>query len=61
MQNKANEDATRLHGLEKKMAVLAIKMSVCSKNWIQTKDKVETLRQEKLFLTQEKSQLEGIF
>jgi len=59
MENKANEDNARLHELEKKIAVLADYNGRLQQDLMQTQDKVEILRQEKLFLIQEKSQMEG--
>lgn len=59
MESKASKDVAQLHELEKKIAVLADQNERLQQDLAQTQDKVETLQQEKLFLVQEKSQMEG--
>ena len=59
LQNEINEAVTQCRELEKKTAILFDQNERLQKDLAQTQDKVETLRQEKLFLIQEKSQLEG--
>lgn len=59
MERNANEDNAQLRELEKKIAVLSDYNGRLQQDLMQTQDKVETLRQEKLFLIQEKSQMEG--
>lgn len=59
VQNKLDSVSEQRRELEIKMAVLSAHNERLQKDLSQTQDKVETLRQEKLFLIQEKSQLDG--
>ncbi len=46
--------------LEKELAITTDQRNQLQKNLIIVEDKIEALRQEKLFLTQEKAQLQGL-
>jgi predicted metal-dependent hydrolase len=56
-KNELNEKNHQIIGLEKQTAVLADQCSRLQKNLSLSQDKIELLREEKLFLTQEKSNL----
>ena len=59
LQLKAEKESVRVGELEQKMAVLASLNERLNHEITVSQDKVEILRQEKLFLAQEKAQMEG--
>lgn len=59
VQNKLNDAVAHWREFEKKTAILSDQNARLQKDLSQAQEKVEHLREEKLFLIQEKAQLEG--
>jgi chromosome segregation ATPase len=60
-EEKLKNDAVKIMELEKQIALLTEKINNIQSNLKKSEEKIETLRHEKMFLVQEKSELQGYF